>query len=389
MTDEKNALRSVRPDMRLLLALSRLRLTEAQREEIRDILTTHEENLDWGHFIDQASRHAVLPLVSRNLTRYRLTHSEDGRPLVPYRWLYADVYEGGRRRNLALGDEYGPVFRRFGEAGLKFAIRKGPVLGEKIYRDIGTRRMADLDILLHREDVPLFESIASELGYRQGKMSANGMDITPYDRQTQLFWKVSLTNVSLPYVKLGHHDGVEMFILSGCFSLFQPISGVQSDGTEILDRAVPTTLYGEPAHMLDPVDQIIDACVQLHVEATLLYYIESGKDVTIRKFLDVAEILKAAPDAYLPALAERVQKYDCGDSIYYALHYTEQVYPDAVPAGLKDNFRPDDLTFLDEYGNFDGERHRWDCEFADRLFDPKRSNAVRTQSKVPGPRSGI
>lgn len=39
-------------------------------------------------------------------------------------------------------------------------------------------------------------------------------------------------------------------------------------------------------------DQIIDAGVQLHVEATTLMYIELGKDLMLLKFLDLVELAR-------------------------------------------------------------------------------------------------
>jgi hypothetical protein len=382
-------LEGLRPEHELILALARPRLTPDDQECVRDFLTAHADVLDWGGFIDAASRHQVLPIIGRHLTRLRLTHDAGGKPLVPYRWIYDDVYQGSRRRNDALGQEYARVLRTLNDHGLRYLIRKGPVLGAHVYHDLAARRISNLDIFMRRTDYPQFQELATGLGYRMGELSANGSAIVPFARRTELYWKVNLTNTSLPYARVGDRDLVESYLLSSMFSLFQPMLGIKDDAAELLDRSVPTTLYGEPASMLHPADQMLDSCIQIHLRATLFYYIESRKDLLVRNFLDLAHLLRQASPEVLDELRVRVAKYGCGDSAYYSLHFTDQLYPGVVPPGLLASLRPGDDAYLDEYGGFDGVRHTWKSTFAQRLFDPHRVDEVAGRSQVPGPRSVI
>lgn len=382
-------LRGLSPEAQLLLALSRLRLTAAAQERVHEFLTTCGKGLDWSVFIDQACRHGVLPLVGRNLIKLRLAHTADGRALVPYRWIYSFVYEGNRRRNLALGDEYSKVIRGLAAAGIDYAIRKGPVLTEGVYHDLGLRRMGDFDLLMRRESLPAFAALVEELGYQQGHLSRNAEQVVPFDRRTQLVWRVNLPNSTLPFLKPAQRDDVEAFVLDPCFDLFQPRSGITVDPGELLARALDTTAFGEPARMLDPVDQIIDLCAQLHVEATTLIYIELGKDLTILKFLDLVELLRLLPEERLKTFVNRVREYGCADSVFYALHHAAEVYPDDVAPELVTEFEPADPDFVNVYGVLDEKPHRWDRSFAARLFDPRRWQSLTERSTVPGPRAVV
>ncbi|MFD5315834.1 nucleotidyltransferase family protein [Streptomyces sp. NPDC127098] len=384
-----STLRGLRPEDELLLALARLRLTTEEKDRIRSFLAAHEGKLDWGRFIDQAARHMVLPIVGRNLSRNRLTHAADGRPLMPYRWIYADVYEANRLRTALLTDEYGKVLRGLNDAGLPYLIRKGPVLGEHVYLDPAARRVSNLDVFLRRDDFAVYADVAAELGYDVGAPSVNGQRITPFDRRTELYFKTVVTNSSLPFMKVGNSSLVDMYILTGISSLFQPTTGLTNDVEELLDRSLPTTLYGVPARMLDRVDQILDACVQVHVRATMLYYIESGKDLTLRNFLDLIAVLESRPDDFVEEFEERVRRFDCADSVYYSLHHAGLLYPAFVPEDLVERFRPTKLDYLDEYGGFDGGCYRWQKPFAKRLFDTRRAAEVTARSAVPGPRSVV
>ncbi|WP_018348388.1 nucleotidyltransferase family protein [Longispora albida] len=393
MSDDKvlawSGLRGLRPEASLLLALSRLRLTEAQCEEVHQFLAEKGRDLDWGYFLDQTSRHGVLPLVSRHLTQLRLVHDADGRTLAPYRWIYAYAYEGNKRRNLAIGDEYSKVIRGLNRRGIEYAIRKGPVLTEGVYHDLGLRRMGDLDVLLRPEALPEFTDMASELGYEQGHLSRNAERVVPFDRRTQLTWKINLANSTLPFLKPAQRDDVETFVLDPCFALFQPRSGITADVGDFLTRAVRTVAFGTPAWMLEPVDQIIDMCVQAHVEATTLMYIEMGKDLTVLKFLDLVELLRKQDAGCLERLAAQVREYGCEDSVSYALHHAALLYPGEIDTNLLSEFVPRDPALLDTYGVLDGAPQRWDRDFADRLFGAPRWRSLTSRSTVPGPRAVV
>lgn len=382
-------LAGLRPEAHLLLALARLHLSPAEQDAVARYLRAQGQDLDWGYFLDQACRHGVFPLIGRNISRYRLAHGEDGRALAPYRWIYPFGYEGNRRRNSALYHEYGKVIRGLAEASVEHVIRKGPILVNRVYRDPGLRRMGDLDILLAPEVAAGLHEVVTALGYQQGHLSGNAERVVPFDRQTTLVWKINLPNSTLPYLKPAHDDAVEVFVLDPCFNLFQPRSGITVEAGEFLGRAVAAEAFGEATRMLDPVDQVIDSCVQLHVEATTLMYIELGKDLTVLKFLDLVELLRLLSDDQLDVLVRRVQEYGCADSAYYALHHAALVYPDQVRPELIAELQPADPDLLDSYGVLDGSPQRWSTSFADRLFDPKRGRSLPVRSKVPGPRAVV
>lgn len=381
-------LEQVRPEARLLLALARVDLNVRQRESIRHFLQEHSRELDWGYFIDQAGRHMVLPLIGRNLVKLRVAHSGDGRPMTPYQWIYTYTYEGNRRRNTALGDEYAKVLRGLNDAGVPCAVRKGPILIDQVYSDFGVRRMGDLDLLLNRDSYATFQSVAADLGYQQGQASQNGESVQPLSRYTKMFYSMHLSNLAPAYIKIAHRDDVETFIVDPYFSLFPPRSGIAVPGNEFLERSRAVTVYGVASRMLDPVDQVLDLCVQLHMEATMLHYIDIGKDLTILKFLDLAGTLRLLPASSYGELTSRAQRYGCAESIFYALHFTRMLYPEDVPEVLLAENRPANLAYLEEYNTSDGGRAPWQAGFAERLFDQKLRGQAGV-STTPGPRPSV
>ncbi|MFF5980673.1 nucleotidyltransferase family protein [Streptomyces olindensis] len=358
----------------LLIALSRLHLSAETVEACREFILGQSETIDWGSFIDQAARHKVLALVSRHILRHRLfDDAKNGHWAIPYWWLYENVYYSGRRRNRALSDEFGKVIRWLDDGGLPYAIRKGPVISERLYRDPGIRRMGDMDILIAREDTTRLAAALEDLGYVQGRVSANGNTVQQFNRSTQVYWRMHVKTNSLPFVKIANVEQVESFNIDVCFNISQPRSDSVTNTVDLLERRVRTEICGEMSWALSLDDQFIDLCAHLHKEATSAYYIKGGFDLELLKFLDIALVCAESSEKDLwAAIGKQTEKYNAGQSVYYALYHTALLYPDAVPTEILDRFRPSDVGFLEEYGTFEGRPQKWDTPFLNRLFDAKR-----------------
>jgi hypothetical protein len=374
----------LRPEHELLVLLTHPAFTREREQNTRDFIERHAAGLSWGDLIDTASRHQVMPMIARRLMIHRLTHDAHGTPLVPYRWIYADVYAGSRQRNLALADEYGTFFRALNAHGAEFAVRKGPALGEHVYHDIALRRISDLDILMRRADYATFAQVAVDHGYQKGNVAPNGLRIQPFTADVTEYWDDRLPHTSLPFAKVADRNSVEFTLLTCQFSLFQPL---REDADILLRRSVPTFLYGEPARMLDPVDQVMDACIQTHYHATIYYYIERGRDLLLRTFVDLAMLIAQAPVDVVGALVERANRFDLGDIFHFALYHLDQVFADVVPAALLAAFQPANSAYLDEYGGYEGPSHRWIRTFPERLFDHRRADEITGRSEIPGKRT--
>ncbi|MEV5441054.1 nucleotidyltransferase family protein [Streptomyces sp. NPDC052644] len=364
---------------RLLLRMGRLHLDADDVAAVREL--AGRPDLDWGAFLEAAARHKMLPLIGRHVDRHRLDRKRGDQPGFPYPWVFTGAYLANRARNQGLSDEFGRVFAELSAAGLRFAVRKGFSLGEGEYRDPALRRIADLDVLLAREDAPAAHEVLVRLGYIQGKVAEDGDRIEPYSRQTQAFWKMNLSN-QLPYRKPGGRPDITDFNVDICHDIFQKKSGISASAAELLDRAVPTVLCGAPAFEPSPDDRLLDLCSHLHKEATSLHFIEDHQDLQLSKFLDLALVAGGCDDDAWQRFLKRVASVGAEQIVYYALHFTAVLYPEAVPAHVLDTLRPEDTDYLEMYGSLDGQTARWEQPFLQRLFNTARHTAG-TVSNVP------
>ncbi|NUV87803.1 nucleotidyltransferase family protein [Streptomyces sp. KAI-26] len=373
----------LRPEIELLLTLADIEIDESRIEDCRTHLANHGRELDWGFFVDQAARQRLLPLVARNILHHGLHRSVQGPSLIPYHWLYTFAYHGNKNRNSSLGNEFGKVISALNAAGLHYAIRKGPVLGERIYRDVGLRPISDLDIIVEKSDTSTAGSVLGSLGYIQGKLTLDGERLEPFKRGTKAFWRLNMP-VELPYQKICGSDGIETYIIDICSNIFQ----TRPDGAQftrgLLERRIQGPLCGEQGFTLAPEDEFLDLCANLHMEATALYYVTEGGDLDVLKFLDIALVCRRISEANAwPAVRQRSKDLGVVESVYYALHHAALLYPNAVPAVEISALRPADCGYLDEYGAIEGKPQRWSQPFLQRLFDSRRTDEVGGSNPIP------
>jgi Uncharacterised nucleotidyltransferase len=376
----------------LALALSKRDLLPSECELIKDAIASVDDTFSWGKFVDTCARHGIMPLVGHHLHTLDLTLGHSGQSLVPYRWLYSHVYAGNLARNQILATEYGHLLKSLNEAHLRYLVRKGPVLLEHLHGDLGVRRVGDMDLLVPKEDLELFRTVTENEGYVCGHRTSNRHELVSYDRATSMFWKMNLPNVHLPFLKVADSDLVEVFVVDYCLSLFQPGADLDFSFDDFHDRSSQKRLWGVLAPAMHPLDQIIDVCVQFHVEATSLYYIELGKDITLLKLTEIAELVRihlGTPDSVL-SLMGRAEELGCRVSVFYALWHVGLVHPSSVSRTTVERMRGElSIEVLNSFGELDGNAQTWDQPFIERLFDTSRSTQSSGSSSVPGPRAVI
>jgi len=116
--------------------------TNAPRERISSIV--REIRIDWNYFFLLARRHAVVPLVYRQL-----------KDIIPPEDLqsFKKHYQENSARNVVLTAELCRLIKLFAEAGIEAIPYKGPILSLFAYDDLSLRRFVDLDVIVKKHDV--------------------------------------------------------------------------------------------------------------------------------------------------------------------------------------------------------------------------------------------
>ncbi|GDX81325.1 hypothetical protein LBMAG42_31360 [Deltaproteobacteria bacterium] len=145
------------------------------------------------------------------------------------------------------------LFAAFHAAGIEFCLLKGMLFAETLYQDPLYKRMNDIDMLVHIEDVPRITEIYAELGYFSiAERVANRPDLNK---------KVS--HHLPPYVSR------ELDCLLGTqWGLKSPRAGLQIDYPGVWSRIEPELYHGLPIHKLSSRDNLFHVCIHLGVFKT-------------------------------------------------------------------------------------------------------------------------
>ena len=141
----------------LLLCCAR---TEASPELVARIGELAGSDVDWNYLLLLARRHAIIPLLYRQLER----HASE---LVPSAYLakLKVQYQENAARNIVLTDELCRLIALFSEAGIEAIPYKGPALALFAYGNLALRRFVDLDVIVRKQDVPRAREILVREGY--------------------------------------------------------------------------------------------------------------------------------------------------------------------------------------------------------------------------------
>jgi len=102
------------------------------------------EDIDWDYLFLLARRHAVVPLVYRQLKN-----------LVPPEHLqtFRQNYQENSARNVVLTAELCRLIDLFAGEGIEVIPYKGPILSLFAYDDLSLRRFVDLDVIVKKHEV--------------------------------------------------------------------------------------------------------------------------------------------------------------------------------------------------------------------------------------------
>jgi hypothetical protein len=120
-----------------------------RRQELPNIVSLLEHEIDWVYLVQLALQHRVVPLLYSTLN----TTQSDRIPrdvLNPLR----SSFRATARRNVSLTRELLKLLDQFSSRGIRAVPFKGPVWAELLYGDVTLRNFMDLDLLVSPHDLP-------------------------------------------------------------------------------------------------------------------------------------------------------------------------------------------------------------------------------------------
>lgn len=146
------------PEVELLLCCAR---TEVDPERAARINTLLQQPINWEYLLDMALRHALVPLLYRQLKRA-------GPETIPTPTMarLQNEFAANTVRNILLTRELGRILEACEEEGIPVIPYKGPSLAIQAYGDTALRQFSDLDLLVHERDADRAAQTLLSNGYR-------------------------------------------------------------------------------------------------------------------------------------------------------------------------------------------------------------------------------
>lgn len=146
-----------RPEVDLLLCCAR---TYIDREIAERIKTLLQQDINWAYLIQTAAQHGIMPLLYCSLN----TTCPETVPNTILSQL-RNYCHSNASYNLLLTSELLKLLNLFETHEIPAIPFKGPVLAASAYGSLSLREFGDLDILVHKQDVPKVKDLLISHGY--------------------------------------------------------------------------------------------------------------------------------------------------------------------------------------------------------------------------------
>lgn len=341
----------------MMLLMSRKDYNTEIEEYVRNIML--QKKIDWNFFLGLVSNHRVNGVICNRV------QNMEGVPLSVKRSLQFMLLSQ-IQRNVCHKEEIAKVYQELEREKVNFAFLKGAVLNFVYYGE-GERISNDTDILVDLEDLDKVIKICEKMGYVQGHIE-NG-EIVPATKREIMFAQLN-TYETVPMIKKIGNPYLPFHEFDINFRLGNDDKGEMS---KIMLK--DTEIVGNSAFKLRTMSLerfLIYLCIHLYREATMVYKIVRGDDLILYKFMDIHYfIISNQQKLSWEKLLKEAETLDRQKDVYYALYFTEELYPGTVSSEILESFDMLGKDFLNQYRGRDNseEVYEWKLKFHERIFD--------------------
>jgi hypothetical protein len=288
-------MRVLRPEEALLIATSYSEPTRLEIAEARNVAPM----CNWSHFRSLVFHNETAPLARHNLSRMDLLAALPDELREELDESYASVHT----RNTARLEITKKLLTLADDRGIKIVILKGSLFALEVYRDIGYKKMSDLDLLVAKEDLDALHEIYESLDL------VSDAEIVAGDPRAQEEFSHHWPPYSTP-------DRV--FVVGTHWGLTNPRRRYNLSVRRMWDRARELDFYGVRAYALSNEDNLHHLSVHLH-------YYKTG----IRELADIYNLIRYSGDSLdWGLLGREVNEAGTSGPVFHSLALANAVAPD-------------------------------------------------------------
>lgn len=253
---------------------------------------------------------------------------------------------------------------------IPYAIIKGEALSVLVYGKEARRISNDIDVLVSRDNISMFENILKKNGYQTKQSNLN--------RYNRILSLTGSHQIGSYYKKV---MGIDIIFDINFDIYWGEYKGKKISVEEMLEDVIEIDIYGQTVHTLSPCFSCIQLVLHHYKEFNSMYHLVKGNAITSKKLRDIKDFFEryCEVDCFIEELIFKVHFYELEAYFFYMLYYVKKVFPDTVGIDeLIEEFRCDSgIQYLDVFGLADSERKQWNIDFSERLDYAGLSEVVK------------
>ncbi len=283
-------------------------------------LSLLSKKLNWQKVLTLARQNGIVTLFYYNLKK---TGRED---LIPtkIRQEFEKSYFGISLQNICYFGELKKILLLLSSSGIEVVILKGMMLAHKVYANAALRPMADIDVLVKKQDVDQVENLLLGAGY----MIGTGLNPR---------WYREHHHHLAPF-----HNPRSGICLEVHYDLLSPRKGIHLEINKVWQRAETERIDGIDTKILCAEDMLTHLCLHLFVSTCV------GR---IKHLVDIAQLLGyVKEDIDWDMIEKEASENHYIDYIYYSLYNARHLLGARIDMQILNRFRRrSSKNFFEDY----------------------------------------
>ncbi|MCI8371700.1 MAG: nucleotidyltransferase family protein [Lachnospiraceae bacterium] len=356
------------------LVLELCRFCKPDQEEIQLLL---EQTLDYPFVLGHLLYNRMGAVACRTLRNCNLP----GNINREFASVLNTQYEADVKKAESFASAVDLIIQVLEQADFPYALLKGVYL-HTIYPK-GLRTSNDVDILVEPKHITSLSRLLTAYGWRQGTIR-NGV-FYPAARLDIIHSRMN-RGETIPFIKEVRLPGLPYCEVDINFSLYSTANQSTEPVSKMLEKR--QRLIKDSAYTLCPEDFLIHLCMHLYKEATVINWVDMGRDLSLYKFCDIYVLTGLWMDAvFAKNVRDRVCTYGLEKECFYALYYARELFQinDRFYDWLLDAIRPPQTAYLKEIVNVSGrKRFYYDKGFIEWFFCGNRKEHLKEITEEAG-----
>lgn len=307
----------------------------ADKEKLTELM---KERLDYPYILGHLLYNRVGAMAYYALKQNGILHKVNRE----FRNTLKAIYEYNLNKTTSFIESLRALSHICSDFGFPYAFLKGAYLVD-IYPK-GLRTSNDIDILINPENITELTNVLKTAGFRQGNIRNEAF--TPASR-TEIISSRMNRGETVPFVKEVNLPGMRYLEIDVNFSLgFR--SGVDENVvSNFLNRTQPLILNS--ISTLNRTDFLMHLCAHLYKEATVMSWVEMGRDVSLYKYCDIYLFIRSfMSEKFAAELIRRISDVGLEKECYYALYNSKELFEieNKNLDRVLDDIQPADISFM-------------------------------------------